>query len=230
MGTTLSSTGGGKTFAPAPSGNHRALCIAVYDIGTQLVNYQTGPKWKKKIILSWELVDETMEDGRPFTLSSTFTASLHENSSLRPFLDNWRGRAFSEEELKGWDIKNVLGAPCLLSVIHKDGTDKFGKAKKFANVSSAGRLPKGMTVPESPHNSPRYYTVDSRTIPADIPRWIAEKVRQSVEYKENAFKDEAAEAEAKAADQNGGQASGSGSASAGQASTAIDPDADDCPF
>lgn len=188
---TLAKDSGGKAYTPAPSGSHRAVCVGVVDLGHQTSNFSGEVSVKQQVLLTWELVDELMEDGRPFTLSKFFTLSLHEKAGLRKFLNGWRGVPFTEAELKGWDVRNILGKPCLLSVSHTTKGDRT-----YANIEAAAKLPKGMAAPAETHNEPRYYDIDSHAIPADMPKWIAAKIRESEEYKSVAFDDQAEDAPA----------------------------------
>jgi hypothetical protein len=153
---------------PAPVGNHRAMCYGVVDLGTHSFLYQGAQNTLHKIMLMFELSDELMEDGRPFSVSKDFTLSLSEKSNLLPFLNSWRGKAFTVDELKGWDIANVLGAPALLNVIHKLSK----KGKTFADM---GR-------PES-HNTPIHYQVEDGPPPESLPGWIRRKILESQEFK-----------------------------------------------
>jgi hypothetical protein len=222
MGTTAMDTGGGKVYAPAPAGSHRSACVAVIDLGHQTKNFSGETSVKHEVLLTWELVDEQMEDGRPFTLSRTFTLSLHEKAGLRKFLDSWRGVPFTEKELKGWDIAQVNGKPCMLTVVHVAKGDRT-----YANVAGASKLPKGMSAPTETHNDPRYYDIDSHAIPADMPKWIAEKIRQSEEYKSVAFDDQADGAPDGG---NGHKLQPAKDAAANAATGSSDDDSDDCPF
>jgi hypothetical protein len=81
-------------------------------------------------MVSWELLDDPkMQDGRPFSVSQFYTVSLHEKSKLRADLEAWRGRKFTAAELEGFDLSTVLGAYCMLQVVHsEDG--------KYANVQT----------------------------------------------------------------------------------------------
>jgi hypothetical protein len=36
----------------------------------------------------------------------------------------WRGREFTPEELKGFHLKNILGAWCMISVVHNENDGK----------------------------------------------------------------------------------------------------------
>lgn len=79
-----------------------------------------------------------MEDGRPFTVRKIYTASLHEKSNLHKDLKAWRGRPFTAEELAGFDLEKVLGAPCQVLVQH---TEKDGSV--WANVAAVMKAAPG---------------------------------------------------------------------------------------
>src|SRR5690554_5665654 len=113
----LVATDSGKTYPPAPAGTHLAICVQVIDIGTQYSRYYD--KWSHKVLIGWELPDEQNEDGEPWLVWNRYTLSLHENSALRGHLQSWRGRSFTEEELKGFHLKNILDKPCMLTITHR---------------------------------------------------------------------------------------------------------------
>lgn len=131
-------------YTPLPAGTYPARCTGLIDLGTQTSNYDGDTKAARKVLAQFEILDaETRRnDGTPFTVSKRFTLSKHEKSALRGFLQGWRGRDFTPEEIKRFDLAVVLGQPCLLSVVSvtKDG-------KTFPNIASAAKLPRGMTAP-----------------------------------------------------------------------------------
>jgi hypothetical protein len=116
----------------------------VIDLGTQKNTYEGETSLKRQVIIRWELCNELMtggdNDGKPFTVSKFYTASLHEKAGLRKDLASWRTRDFTPEELKGFNLTNILGKPCMLAV----GLSEKGKAK----VTSVMAPMKGMTFPE----------------------------------------------------------------------------------
>ena len=118
------SDSGGGDFQQAPAGTHFARCVRIIDIGTQFGEYQGKPNAARKIVVGWELPNERMTEGeyagKPFVVTKWYTASIGEKANLRKDLVNWRGRDFTEEELKGFDVKNILTATCLLSLTPND--------------------------------------------------------------------------------------------------------------
>lgn len=128
-------TGGGGNFENPEAGTYGAVCYRVIDLGTQENNYQGIITHKQQVLIAWEL-DAPMSDGRPFVVSQFYTASLNEKAKLRQHLITWRGRDFTPEELNGFNPFNLLGAPCMLSIVLNDK----GKTK----IVGVAKLPKGM--------------------------------------------------------------------------------------
>jgi len=147
-------TGGGD-FEQPPVGTHVARCIKIIDIGTQKGEYQGKVTIRRQVIIGWELPNALMEDGdyagKPFVVSKFYTASLSDKANLRKDLANWRGRDFTEEELRGFESNNILGKPCMLSLT----TNEKGKVR----VTGIMALPKGTPVPDQV-NASVYFSLD----------------------------------------------------------------------
>src|SRR5215471_13420387 len=132
----------GTDFIPAPEGSHPAVCVDVVDLGILELTFNGRTEKKHMIRLVWQ-INESAPNGKPFTVSRRFTLSLHKKAALRAVLESWRGRAFTDTELRGFDIETQIGMPCLLNVVHNshDGST-------FANVAGVMRLPKGLEAPK----------------------------------------------------------------------------------
>ena len=147
-------TGGGD-FEQPPVGTAIARCIKIIDIGTQKGEWQGKATIKRQCVIGWELPTELMTDGeyqgKPFTVSRFYTASLGEKANLRKDLENWRGRAFTDQELGGFDSKNIIGKPCMLSLTAND--------KNKVRVTGVMAAPKGMPVPDQVNKSV-YFSLD----------------------------------------------------------------------
>jgi hypothetical protein len=145
MGFVASDSGGGN-FKRVPSGVHIGRCYSLIDLGTQLSSGQYGEKLQHKIRVAWELFGEDEEgkpltvefDGKemPMTISKSYTLSLNEKSSLRKDLQSWRGREFTDEEAKGFDISKLIGAYCMVNV-----TTSETNGKTYSNVANLTPLP-----------------------------------------------------------------------------------------
>lgn len=165
---------------PLSAGMHIAVCYAVIDLGVQF--NEAYQKEQHKIMLIWE-TDETMTtaDGevKPKAISKEFALSLHEKSDLFKTLTSWRGRAFTEEELEGFDVSKVLGAPCMLNIVTAEKNDKT-----YSNISSVTPLMKGLPVPNLV-NKKVLFELSADTIGQieELPQWIGDKIKKSLTYK-----------------------------------------------
>lgn len=143
---------GNSSFQEPPAGSHCARCIRVIDMGTQPGGEYMGQKKpdRRKVAISWELPEELMTEGdntgKPFTITQWYTASLTEKALLRLHLESWRGRAFTKDELKGFDLKNLIGQPCLLIL-------GVGEHSERVQVRGIGKLGKGMACPPQVNKS-----------------------------------------------------------------------------
>lgn len=183
MGLVAADTSG--TYTPAPAGSHVAICTRIIDIGTQTTPFKdesTGEqKSSHQVILTWELSNEPMDDGRPFTISKYYTCSLHEKATLRQHLEAWRGRAFTQDELRGFHLKNILGKHCMLSVTHAPKQD----GSVSARVSAVMSLPKGSTPPVQ-INDLVCFDIDNwdERVFSTLPDYLRKQIMQSVEARE----------------------------------------------
>jgi hypothetical protein len=164
----------GDKFENPEPGSYAAVCIRMIDMGTQESTWEGATKMAHKVKIVWEL-SEKMKDGRPFITSRDFTVSLHQKSTLRAFLNGWRGRDFTEEELSGFDPKVLIGKGCLLSLVQKG---------EYVNVASASRLPKGMEAPVVQNPTIFFSLSDFEQTEFDkLSDKIKEKIMLSPEYK-----------------------------------------------
>lgn len=148
MPIIATNNGGGGDFAKAPEGTHVARCYRVIQLGTITKNILGQDKRIHEVRIDWELPNElhvfSEENGEePFTIGTTYTLSLAENAKLRKMLESWRGKKFTDEELKGFDVSKLIGATCLVNVGHNES--KAGKI--YADVMSVMPVVKGTEVP-----------------------------------------------------------------------------------
>jgi hypothetical protein len=143
MSLTARDSGGGS-FTPVAPGMHLARCYRIVDIGTQKTEYQGQIKHQQKVMMQFEVHGEddngkpmVTTKGEPLSISKNFTLSLGENATLRKDLQAWRGRQFTPEELRGFELKKVLGAWCMLTVAKSTGNN----GKEYTNIMSINPVP-----------------------------------------------------------------------------------------
>lgn len=168
----------GPKIAPPDAGNYAAVCVQLVDVGLQHISFEGTERDVNQVAIVWELAGETVtlgEDTVPRTVSKTYTMSLHERSGLRKDLKSWRGREFTDDELRAFDLRNILGAPCMIQIVHK--TTANGT---YANIAGISSMPKGMPKPQA--LTPLLAFDADTAEEADLeklPTWLADKVKAS---------------------------------------------------
>lgn len=135
----------GGSFERCPPGMHLSRCYRIIDLGTQKTEYMGQPKFQRKIAIFWEIHgtkdDGTplrLNDGRPYSIFKNYTLSWSEKANLRLDLQSWRGRQFSQEEMRRFDLETVLDKWCMLNIIERPA--KTGN-KIYSNVDGITPVP-----------------------------------------------------------------------------------------
>ncbi len=147
----VSGNSGGKDFAIHPAGVFPARCTRIIDLGTTNSEWEGKAKKSHKIVFGFEsaeLMPDTEGDfaGKPFLITTRFTASLGEKANMRKSLEAWRGRKFTKPELDAFDLHNVLGKACMVNMVHSDPN---AQGKVYSNIASMMPLPAGMSAPQA---------------------------------------------------------------------------------
>ena len=183
----IASSSGGKEHAPIPAGTALAVCYGVIDVGTP-PQVAGGFPSRRKVLLQFELphvrgeftVDGVTKDC-PRVISESYTLSTDKKSNLRKQLAAWRGKDFTEDEAKSFDVAKVCGAMALLSIVHKPSRDG---SKVYANIAAIMK-PMAGTERVKPENPAIIYDIPKEgpiTIPDTLPEWIANRIKASDEY------------------------------------------------
>jgi hypothetical protein len=172
-----------STYEPVPAGTHPARCYGMVSLGTQPTN---NPQFKPqfKVVLMFEFPNEILErngEKKPMMIShflSAYLGSTKKPSKTNLFLTSWRGRPFKPEELAGFDLSAVVGAPCLLNIVHEE---RGGKMREV--IASISPLPKGMTI-NGQINPKIVYEIEQKqdaTFQA-LPEWCQKMIAQCEEW------------------------------------------------
>ena len=203
MALTLSESAKQERKLPE-AGATVGVLYSLVDLGHQKTNWDNQEKWTPKVRLTFELPDQTdefevEEKGKvtkvqkPMVVSIEQTRSLGEKASLRKLLEQWRGQTFTSKELQAFSLKNLLGKPAMLTLIHK--TSQQGR--QYCAIAGASKLPKGMKAPATTTNDQLYYEIEQGEGGQfnDMPDWLQEKIRASKEFATAAGKSTATKVE-----------------------------------
>lgn len=170
---------GNLSIEKLEAGVYRGISSMLIDLGLQ--ESEKFEKTQRKMILVWNIVDEYIEingEKLPRTITKEYGFSLGEKSNLRKDLQAWRGKPFTEEELQGFNLLNILNKPCQLQIILEE---KNGK--KYNNIASIMALGKGMQFNELEETS--YLDLEEEETFVNwgsVPRWIQEKIKRAQNY------------------------------------------------
>tara|TARA_R110002033_G_scaffold21727_3_gene53520 strand:+ start:215 stop:895 length:681 start_codon:yes stop_codon:yes gene_type:complete len=187
MSLTIKSSG---DFETLDKGRYAAICYQIVDMGTTNQEYEGKISKKKQVRITFETTSEMMADGRPFSVSQTYTASLSTMASLRKHLESWRNKNFTEEEEAGFDISNLLGCSADVEVGHTSG----GNPKIIGLRFPEGGVQKVATKNEQILFDLDVYNDEFRGKSSDVtkamcdvfdgfPEWLQKDIEDSFEHK-----------------------------------------------
>lgn len=179
MSLIISNSSGGsfEPRKPIEAGAYPAVCDMIVDLGVQpSPGGQFAPK--RTVVLRFQIPSirvEITKDGEtkdlPAVISRTVGLSLNEKSTLYSLLTAWRGKSFTPEELKAFDLSKVAGKPAFINVTHSTKGDRT-----YANLTSIMPMPKGMKAPVL-EGEALVYSTDSPDVStfSALPTWMQEK-------------------------------------------------------
>lgn len=176
-----------KTSIPnLADGVYTAVSSMIIDLGIQ--RNEKFDKDQRRFLMVWEIIGETItigEETLPRIINKEYSYSLGEKSNLKKDLEAWRGQAFTEEELKGFNLLNVLNRGCQLQIINKESN-----GKTYNNIAGIMALAKGMQV--EPLGKTTIFDMEapeSWNAYERLPGWIQERIKKAINLKETGLED-----------------------------------------
>lgn len=167
----------------APAGTFPARVYSIVYIGTVKGEYKGTPTESYKVRITWELPTKlnTFKEGeaaKPFSVSKEVTLSMGSKSRLRPLVEGILGVSFTDDDAKSFDVDDLLGSTCLLSLTHKESPNG-----KFVMINSASQIPEGMNCPApiNPSKILSYQNFDKEYF-ISLPNFIKEKMEKTPEF------------------------------------------------
>lgn len=176
-------------------GSYIARCYSMIHIGTNEYEWQGEKKQANKFRITFEFPTETKtfkeEEGpKPLVLSAEYTLSLGKKAKLRPILEAWRGKPFTDAETDDFDVTKLAGVPALVTVMTNE--------KGYSEIASITKPPKGMECP--PQVNPTVildYDNFSTELFNKLPDFLKAKIQTSIEYRKmtGTYKEESTDIE-----------------------------------
>lgn len=148
------STGDYEKIKP---GTYPAVCVGVWDLGLQKTVWQGQEKQQYKLLIAW-MLGEKNSKGESFFITKKYTNSLSEKAYLRKDLSGWFGKDMSKDEAGSYDLEDLIGKQCILSIKQSDDG-------RYTNVNSVSAPMNGVSVKND----------------EEIPLWIKAQVNKARE-------------------------------------------------
>ena len=188
MPTLIAPAPTGKVYPKLAADSYTARCYQMIDLGCHQEEFDGVKKdsLTRKIWLGFEFPTEkeVFDEAKglePYTMGKEYTFSMGPKATLRKDLTNWRGKSWTEEEAKLFDVSNLLGAPGQVSVT--DYTKQTGEPG--VKITTIGRVPKGL-VCDPQINATQVLSLSpdefDRAVFDRLPKFLQDKIKVSPEY------------------------------------------------
>lgn len=140
MADQLTAKDESKEYEKPEPGQYTAVCVDIVDLGMQEETYDDQTKSVHKCAIVFQL-DALNKEGRRFEIAKRFTVSMHKKANLRKFLEDWRGRPYSDEQAKkeGAPLHVLEGVNAYVQIVHRESNDKV-----YANIGTIMSKPSGI--------------------------------------------------------------------------------------
>jgi hypothetical protein len=142
---TAKDSGGG--FEPHPEGQFAMVCVDVVNLGYNIETFPgQPPREVPKLALVFVSGERQADENKSLALVTVeMTNSAGEKANLRKFIESWRGKSYTAEQVsEGLPITKLHGQAALISVEHI----LTRKGRKFAKVRAVSPVPKGVPAPD----------------------------------------------------------------------------------
>jgi len=180
-----------KDFEICPKGTYLARIYQVIDLGTQETEYKGVESLNRKFKIDFELPTKKAifnpEKGeQPFPLSDIINYRITISDSTNKAKLNSIIEACGMEAKKGFNIFDLLGKTCMISVDHYTANN----GKTYANISNYSGVADLIDVNDkkfAPINKQIEFYLDPEYFDGKIfnnlPKWVKEKIEVTNEYK-----------------------------------------------
>lgn len=175
MSDTIVARGSDSKFKPHPDGQFVGQCVDTIDLGEKVQDFPgTIPYLAPTCALVFRTGEKNDETGEFIDIAREFTVSMGEKANLRKFLEQWRGKPYTADQVDaGVPIDKLTGNHGLLSIAHRTS----GKGRVYANITACVGVPKQMAtalVKYPDYTRAEYWETKKKEYAEAAARWKAE--------------------------------------------------------
>lgn len=171
-------------YTPVPKGTHLARIYQIIHVGT-IPNFMG--EYKNTVRIAFELPTETRqfkegEPEKPFSIAKNYTLSTHERAGLRKVIEACIGTTLQDEEAIAFDVTELIGKVCLVTVTHKQRKQGDGV---YSLIDTVSPIVKGMQIPDAVNQSVIFDYGDnfSEDLLEALPDFLKKDMKESDEYR-----------------------------------------------
>lgn len=142
MPDTILAKGSDSKFKPHPAGQFVGQCVDSINLGESVETFAGElPKLVAKCALVFRTGERNEQTGDFIDIGREFTVSMGEKANLRKFLEQWRGKAYTSEQVDaGVPLEKLVGNHGLLTIAQRESKTK----RVYGEITACVGIPKQM--------------------------------------------------------------------------------------
>lgn len=142
MSDAITARGTESKYAPHDEGQYVGQCVDTIALGDKVQDFPgTESYLAPTCALVFRTGEKNDETGDYIDIAREFTVSMGEKANLRKFLEQWRGKPYTADQIKaGVALDKLTGNHGLLTVAQRTS----GKGRVYANITACVGIPKQM--------------------------------------------------------------------------------------
>ena len=142
MSDTITARGSESKFKAHDEGQFVGQCVDTIDLGEKVQDFPgTKPYLAQTCALVFRTGEKNPDTGEFIDVAREFTVSMGEKANLRKFLEQWRGRPYTKEQIEaGVPLDKLTGNHALLTIAHRTSA----KQRVYATIAACVGIPKQM--------------------------------------------------------------------------------------
>lgn len=140
MSDPIVARGSESKFKPHPDGQFVGQCVDMIDLGEHVHSFAGDDQYiEQRCAIVYRTGQKNPDTGDYIDVNKEFTVSMGERSNLRKHLEQWRGKAYTPEQVKaGVQLDRLTGNHALLTIAQKP--NKAG-TRTYAEITACVGVP-----------------------------------------------------------------------------------------